>query len=141
MFLAGRFSSRAGLTSVTIFAIIGEVSLVAICPYGSGVLWKLSKRMIGSSMAHTKAIGTTRNGRDSQPSYLGVKLSSGQTAKTGNIIIRQRGTSFLPGTGVSLGKDYTIYAMMPGIVKFTTKRKTGFNGDRRVVKVVSVVPN
>jgi large subunit ribosomal protein L27 len=92
-------------------------------------------------MAHTKALSTTANGRDSQPQYLGVKLSQGQAAKTGNIIIRQHGTKFLPGTGVRLGKDYTIYAMMPGLVKFTTKRKTGFNGNRRIVKVVSVVAN
>ena len=92
-------------------------------------------------MAHTKAIGTTANGRDSQPKYLGVKLSQGQTAKTGNIIIRQHGTKFLPGSGVRLGKDYTIYAIIAGLVKFTTKRKTGFNGDRRIVKVVSVIPN
>lgn len=92
-------------------------------------------------MAHTKAIGTSNNGRDSQPKYLGVKLSQGQSAKTGNIIIRQRGTKVIPGAGVSLGKDYTIYAMTNGLVKFTTKRKTGFSGERRLVKVVSVVPN
>ena len=92
-------------------------------------------------MAHTKAIGTTSNGRDSQPKYLGVKLSQGQAAKIGNIIIRQHGTKFLPGLGVRLGKDYTIYAVTPGQVKFTTKRKIGFNGDRRIVKVVSVVSN
>ncbi len=92
-------------------------------------------------MAHKKSAGTTKNGRDSNPKYLGVKKFGGQHVIPGNIIIRQRGTSFLPGTGVSLGKDYTIYAMMPGVVKFTTKRKTGFNGERRIVKVVSVVPN
>jgi len=92
-------------------------------------------------MAHTKAIGTTANGRDSQPKYLGVKLSQGQVAKIGNIIIRQHGTKYLPGLGVRLGKDYTIYATAIGQVKFTTKRKTGFNGDRRIVKVVNVVSN
>lgn len=90
-------------------------------------------------MAHTKAIGTSNNGRDSQPSYLGVKLTAGQAAKAGNIIIRQHGTKYLSGTGTRLGKDYTLYAIVPGLVKFTTKRKTGFNGDRRIVKVVSVV--
>ncbi len=90
-------------------------------------------------MAHTKAIGTTRNGRDSQPSYLGVKLSDGQIAKIGNIIIRQHGTKFLSGPGTRLGTDYTLYAVLAGQVKFTTKRKTGFNGARRIVKVVSVV--
>lgn len=92
-------------------------------------------------MAHTKAIGTTSNGRDSQPKYLGVKLYAGELAKIGSIIIRQRGSKFLAGEGVRLGKDYTIYAVAPGIVKFSTKRKVGFNGDRRIVKVVNVVAN
>ena len=92
-------------------------------------------------MAHTKAIGTSKNGRDSQPKYLGVKLTDGQSANAGSIIVRQHGTKFLAGAGVRLGSDYTIYASMPGLVKFTTKRKTGFNGERRMVKVVSVVPN
>ena len=92
-------------------------------------------------MAHTKAIGITKNGRDSQPKYLGVKLHDGQDAKAGNIIVRQRGTKVIPGTGVRLGTDHTIYAVVAGRVKFTTKRKTGFNGDRRIVKVASVIPN
>jgi len=92
-------------------------------------------------MAHTKAIGTTRNGRDSQPKYLGVKLADGSTANAGSIIVRQHGTKFLSGSGTRLGSDYTLYASMPGKVKFTTKRKTGFNGERRIVKVVSVVSN
>ncbi len=97
--------------------------------------------MVDLDMAHTKALSTTSNGRDSQPSYLGVKLSSGQAAKIGNIIIRQHGTKFIPGKGVRLGSDYTIYAVTDGKVSFTTKRKTGFNGDRRIVKVVNVVAN
>ena len=92
-------------------------------------------------MAHTKALSTTSNGRDSQPKYLGVKLYDGEVCRIGNIIVRQRGTKVVPGTGVRLGTDYTIYAVAAGKVKFSTKRKTGFNGDRRVVKVVSVVPN
>ena len=92
-------------------------------------------------MAHTKAIGTSNNGRDSQPKYLGVKLADGQKANAGSIIVRQHGTKFMAGDGVRLAKDYTIYACMSGLVKFTTKRKTGFNGDRRVVKVVNVVAN
>ncbi len=95
--------------------------------------------MVGPDMAHTKALSTTANGRDSQPSYLGVKLSAGQAAKIGNIIIRQHGTKFIPGKGVRLGSDYTIYAVTDGKVSFTTKRKTGFNGDRRIVKVVNVL--
>ncbi|MBX4190444.1 50S ribosomal protein L27 [Candidatus Parcubacteria bacterium] len=92
-------------------------------------------------MAHTKAIGTTQNGRDSQPKYLGVKLHDGQSAIPGNIIIRQRGTKYLPGVGVRLGSDYTIYAVTTGKVNFSTKRKKLYNGSRRIVKVVSVVAN
>jgi large subunit ribosomal protein L27 len=90
-------------------------------------------------MAHTKAIGTTQLGRDSQPKYLGLKLHDGQVAKTGNIIVRQRGSKFFPGKGVRQGSDYTIYAVIDGKVKFTTRRKENYDGSRRVVKVVNVV--
>ena len=92
-------------------------------------------------MAHTKAIGSTQLGRDSQPKYLGVKLYDGQVAKPGNIIVRQRGTKFIPGDGVRLGIDYTIYAVVAGKVKFTTKKKKLYNGQKRLVKVVNVVSN
>ena len=94
---------------------------------------------IVSTVAHTKAIGTTRLGRDSQPKYLGVKLYDGQPAKPGDIIIRQRGSKFIPGKGVRLGHDYTIYSVVNGKVKFTTKKKGQFNGQKRLVKVVNVV--
>lgn len=90
-------------------------------------------------MAHTKAIGTTRLGRDSQPKYLGVKLYGGQIAKPGDIIIRQRGTKFLAGKGVGLGSDYTIYSIVNGKVKFITKKKTRYDGHKRLVKVVNVI--
>ena len=90
-------------------------------------------------MAHTKAIGTTRLGRDSQPKYLGVKLYDGQVARPGSIIIRQRGSKFIAGKGVRLGKDYTIYAVVEGKVKFTTRKKKLYNGHKRVVKIVNVV--
>lgn len=90
-------------------------------------------------MAHTKAIGTTQWGRDSQPKYLGVKLQDGQLAKAGNIIIRQRGSKYLAGTGVKVGSDDTIYAAIPGKVKFTTTKKVKYDGSKRLVKVVSVV--
>ncbi|MEK7582355.1 MAG: 50S ribosomal protein L27 [Patescibacteria group bacterium] len=90
-------------------------------------------------MAHTKAVGTTQLGRDSQPKYLGVKLHDGQVAKTGNIIIRQRGSKFLAGEGVRQGSDYTIYAIMDGKVKFTTTKKKNYDGSRRVVKVVNII--
>lgn len=89
-------------------------------------------------MAHTKAIGSTQLGRDSQPKYLGVKLSDGQTAQPGSIIIRQRGTKFVPGKGVRLGSDYTIYAAASGKVKFATQKKKRYDGSRRLVKVVNV---
>jgi len=90
-------------------------------------------------MAHTKAAGTTQLGRDSGPQYLGIKLHDGQVAKIGNIIIRQRGSKYHVGTGVRLGSDYTIYAVTNGKVKYTTRRKTAFNGKRTKINVVSVV--
>ncbi|MBI2065392.1 MAG: 50S ribosomal protein L27 [Candidatus Yanofskybacteria bacterium] len=92
-------------------------------------------------MAHTKAIGSTQLGRDSQPKYLGVKLYDGEPAKAGSIIIRQRGTKFLPGKGVRIGSDDTIYAVVTGKVKFTTKKKVRFDGTHRLVKVVNVIAN
>jgi large subunit ribosomal protein L27 len=69
-------------------------------------------------MAHHKAGGSSRNGRDSAGRRLGVKLFGGQEAKGGNIIIRQRGTKFYPGTGVDMGRDHTIFAVVDGKVKF-----------------------
>ncbi|MEK7121559.1 MAG: 50S ribosomal protein L27 [Patescibacteria group bacterium] len=92
-------------------------------------------------MAHTKAIGSTQLGRDSQPKYLGVKLYTGEPAKPGSIIIRQRGTKFIPGEGVRIGSDDTIYAVINGKVKFTTKKKIKFDGSKRLVKIVNVVAN
>ncbi len=92
-------------------------------------------------MAHTKAIGSTQLGRDSRPKYLGVKLYAGELAKPGSIIIRQRGSKFLAGKGVRIGSDDTIYAVITGKVKFTTKKKTKYDGSKRLVKVVNVVAN
>jgi len=89
-------------------------------------------------MAKTKAAGTAKLGRDSQPKYLGVKLFDGEKAKIGSIIIRQRGTKFIAGKNVKRGKDDTIYSLKQGIVRFATKRKEGFNNSQRRVKVVSV---
>ena len=90
-------------------------------------------------MAHTKAKSTTKLGRDSESKRLGVKLSDGQVAISGNIIIRQRGSKYLAGAGVRMGSDDTIYAVKPGRVKFSTHKKTNYDGNHRVVKVVSVV--
>jgi large subunit ribosomal protein L27 len=90
-------------------------------------------------MAHKKAGGTVKNLRDSQPKYLGTKLYNGEKAQVGSVIVRQRGTKILPGENVKMGKDHTLYAIRDGIVKFTSKRKTGFNGRTRVFPVVSVI--
>ncbi|MDX1460745.1 MAG: 50S ribosomal protein L27 [Xanthomonadales bacterium] len=72
-------------------------------------------------MAHKKAGGSTRNGRDSNPKYLGVKLYGGQEAVAGNIIVRQRGTRFHAGANVGVGRDHTLYALADGKVKFETR--------------------
>ncbi|MEK7501357.1 MAG: 50S ribosomal protein L27 [Patescibacteria group bacterium] len=90
-------------------------------------------------MAHKKAAGSTKNGRDSNPKYLGVKINHGQRILTGNIIVRQRGTEVLPGQNVGMGKDYTLFALRNGIVKFGTKRKTGFNNDILRKKIAHVL--
>jgi len=77
-------------------------------------------------MAHKKAGGSSRNGRDSNAKYLGVKIYGGQAALAGNIIIRQRGSKFHAGVGVGKGKDDTLYALMTGLVKFRlTKSNSG----------------
>jgi len=89
-------------------------------------------------MATKKSAGTTKNGRDSNPRYLGVKLYAGEKAKVGSIIIRQEGLNTLAGTNTALGKDYTIYATAEGVVTNSTKRKVGFNGRTKVKNVVSV---
>jgi large subunit ribosomal protein L27 len=90
-------------------------------------------------MAHKKAGGSSKNLRDSQPSYLGVKRADGQTVKPGEIIVRQRGTKIEPGAGVSLGKDHTIFAIIPGKVTFREMRKTRFNGKTVTKKAVDVL--
>ncbi len=74
-------------------------------------------------MAHKKGQGSSRNGRDSNAQYRGVKLYGGQTAKAGSIIIRQCGTKFHPGVNVGMGKDYTLFALKAGIVEFGTRRR------------------
>lgn len=90
-------------------------------------------------MAHTKAIGSTQLGRDSQPKYRGVKLYEGQIAQPGSIIIRQTGNKFVAGKGVKTGSDYTLYSIKNGKIKFQTKKKKNFDGSRRLVKIVHVI--
>ena len=83
-------------------------------------------------MAHKKGLGSSRNGRDSNPQFLGVKTFAGQTVFGGEIIVRQRGTRFKPGEGVGIGKDDTLFACSPGKVVFSTGRRG---------RVVSIVPD
>lgn len=73
-------------------------------------------------MAHKKGQGSSRNGRDSNPKYLGVKLYGGQLAKAGSILVRQRGTKFKPGFNVGLGRDYTLFALKEGRVEFQGRK-------------------
>jgi len=89
-------------------------------------------------MATKKAGGSTKNGRDSNPKYLGVKIVDGDRVSIGSIIIRQRGTDVLPGKNVGLGKDHTLFALKEGKVTFGTKRKTHFNGKMMLKKIVHV---
>ncbi len=84
-------------------------------------------------MAHKKAAGSSRNGRDSESKRLGVKLFGGQAVTPGNIIVRQRGTKFHAGTGVGIGKDHTLFALDEGVIKFETKGPK----NRKFVSVVS----
>lgn len=72
-------------------------------------------------MAQKKAGGSTRNGRDSNPKFLGVKVYGGQAVRAGNIIVRQRGTRFHPGNGTGVGRDHTIFALVDGQVKFSVR--------------------
>lgn len=83
-------------------------------------------------MAHKKGQGSTRNGRTSQPQYRGVKAFGGQTVSAGSILVRQVGQSFHPGQNVGVGKDYTLWAKIDGVVKFERRGRTG--------KRVSVYP-
>lgn len=82
-------------------------------------------------MAHTKAQGSVKGNRDSIAKRLGIKLYGGQKAKAGNIIARQKGTNFFPGSGVSMGRDFTLFAMQEGTVRFKT-----LNG-KKIIEVVN----
>lgn len=77
-------------------------------------------------MAHKKGAGSTKNGRDSVSKRLGIKVYGNQQAKAGSIIVRQRGLTFKPGKGVSVGKDYTLFAVQDGTVQFETDKNTKF---------------
>ena len=83
-------------------------------------------------MAHKKGVGSTKNGRDSNPQYRGIKKFGGEQVIAGNIIVRQCGTKWHPGQNVGMGRDYTIYSLIDGVVKFEHKSKLRYK--------VSVVP-
>lgn len=89
-------------------------------------------------MATSKSSGSSRLGRDSASQRLGIKIYGGQIVKTGMIIVRQRGTKYLPGKNVKRGSDDTLYAIKPGIVHFTAKSKNLFDGSQRKAMVVNV---
>ena len=91
-------------------------------------------------MAHKRAGGSTVLGRDSRAQRLGVKLSDGQKAKPGDIIVRQRGTKINPGLNVMRGTDDTLFSTANGFVKFTDKRKVSFTGKIEKRKFVNVLP-
>ena len=84
-------------------------------------------------MAHKKGVGSSKNGRDSESKRLGVKKFGGEAVTTGNIIVRQKGTKVHPGNNVGMGKDYTLFALIDGVVKFEPHRR-----DRKQVSVYAV---
>ncbi len=84
--------------------------------------------------AHKKGVGSSRNGRDSNPKYLGVKRSDGMVVTAGNILVRQRGTKIHPGNNVGIGKDDTLFALVDGVVKFERKGR-----DKKQVSVYNQV--
>ena len=91
-------------------------------------------------MAHTKAGGSAKNLRDSNPKYLGVKRADGQKVGTGEIIVRQRGTAIMAGKNVGVGKDHTLFARVNGTVHFRNARKTNYDGQvvrRRVLDIIA----
>ena len=90
-------------------------------------------------MAHKKAAGQTKNGRDSNPKYLGIKVTPGAKAQIGSILVRQRGTDVLPGKNVGMGRDHTLFALKDGIVSMGTKRKTHFDSKIMIKKVMHIV--
>lgn len=91
-------------------------------------------------MATKKSGGVTKNGRDSNPKYLGIKVTPGAQAKKGFVLVRQRGTDVLPGKNVLMGKDHTLFASIDGKVVLTYKRKVHFDNSVMRKKVMNVLP-
>ncbi len=90
-------------------------------------------------MAHTKAGGSAKNLRDSNPKYLGVKRADGQKVGIGEVLVRQRGTKIMAGKNIGVGRDHTLFALAAGMVKFRNARKNNFDGTRTRRPVVDVV--
>ena len=90
-------------------------------------------------MAHRKAGGSAGNSADSNAQYRGIKITDGQAVKTGQIIVRQLGTKIMAGDGVGIGKDYTLFALKDGVVKFSSKRKVNFDNTITRRKIVNIV--
>lgn len=91
-------------------------------------------------MAHKKAAGSTKNGRDSNAKRRGLKRSGGQKVLAGSIIVRQKGTKWHAGQNVGVGRDFTLFALVDGEVKFTKRRQMKFDGSRRRDTLVHVLP-
>ncbi|MFM2383626.1 MAG: hypothetical protein RIQ72_198 [Candidatus Parcubacteria bacterium] len=89
-------------------------------------------------MATKKAAGTAKNLTDSNPQYLGIKLYGGEKANAGSIIVRQRGNKIMAGKNVKMGKDHTLFAVNPGTVRYSTKRKIAIDSKVQVKKVANV---
>ena len=89
-------------------------------------------------MAHKKAGGSAKNLTDSKPKYLGIKLYAGEMARSGSVLVRQRGTRVVAGKNVKMGKDHTLYSIKEGIVDYKDKRKMNFDGSSKTVKIVNV---
>ncbi|KKQ83095.1 MAG: 50S ribosomal protein L27 [Parcubacteria group bacterium GW2011_GWB1_38_8] len=90
-------------------------------------------------MAHKKSAGTSKNGRDSNPKYLGIKLTPGSMAQAGSVLVRQRGSDVLAGKNVSMGKDHTLFALKDGVVALNYKRKIHFDNKVIKKKIMSVL--
>ena len=89
-------------------------------------------------MAHKTSAGSSKNGRDSNPRYLGVKINDGEKAAVGQIILRQKGRDTLAGKNIGVGKDHTLFALKEGIVEFGTKRKTNFDSTTTRRNIVNI---
>ena len=91
-------------------------------------------------MAHKKGVGTSRLGRDSQPQYLGTKVGDGQFVHAGSVLVRQRGTPIHPGKNVRRAKDDTLFAVIDGIVRFTSRKRIRFDGVMKLSTFANIIP-